>query len=157
MDLHWSSIVPNLTFWFNDLILQRSRSLHKNYSDPRDGHSMELGGAPKEGKGGLTSLTWGQRAETSGGLVSGWERFFSCLQSTTAHAHHRRAPPAAIFDWTCNVVLLLATQTMDFFGVWFMTICIALQTMDSKGGRIHTYCVGCRDFGFFCSKGPLAP
>ena len=52
-----SRIVPNLTFWFNDLILQRSRSLHKNYSDPRDGHSMGLRGAPKEGKGSLTSLT----------------------------------------------------------------------------------------------------
>ena len=55
----------------------------------------------------------GQRVETGVGLVSrGWERFFSCLQSTTAHAQHRRPASGAIFGGTFNVVLLL--QTMEF-------------------------------------------
>ena len=71
-----SRIVPNLTFWFNDLILERCRSLHENYFDQRNEHSMERGEAPREDKA-LWRLSPGvQRVETSGGLVEGGNDFF---------------------------------------------------------------------------------
>ena len=76
------SLVPNLTFWFNDLILGRSRSSVEYYLSPLQKVLKGLRVILHCKESSLFPLTWGALGLDGWGFGRGWERFFSCFQST---------------------------------------------------------------------------
>ena len=76
------SLVPNLTFWFNDLILGRSRSSMEYYLSPLQKVLKGLRVILHCKESSLFPLTWGALGLDGWGFGRGWERFFSCFQST---------------------------------------------------------------------------
>ena len=86
------SIVPNLTFWFNDLILEGSRNLYKSYSRPWERRSLDLGEPSTVCKQVFFFSPEGSRWKRVGFGGSGGNDFFRVCKSTNCA---RPAPPGA--------------------------------------------------------------
>ena len=148
---HLSRIVPNLTFWFNDLILERCRSLHENYFAPRDEHSTERGGRSQGRKGTLTTLTsWGAAGRSGCGF--GLWRVGTIFFVFAKYDCARPAPPGRIrrhlWPNMQRRLTFASTNNGNFCDSLIRGICVVSGTNNGFNMRFSTSCVHIGFFGY---------